>query len=355
MSYIDTNLATLEAFSRMSKAVGARVDYVQGGGGNTSAKMDDGTMAIKASGYRLSDIVPDDGYAVIRYKEVADFYRNSDPAQMEDVEKTGSETVKGLIVCPEGLKALRPSVEAGFHAILRRFVVHSHSVYANLACCAAECDEILAEVMKDSEESYCVIPYTDPGARLTFSILAALDETEARTGKRPQVIFLKNHGLIATSDDAEECERLHDAVNARLAAYFGVDMANYPVVAVKAEGEAFLSDTAYLAEQFKKGTITPEGLLAQPLYPDQMVYLAGTLLTAEEDKADSCYVQSATGKMVYHLSEGKAKVIEETVTAVAYIFDLLAQKGLTIVSMDAAARSFIAGWESEKYRKSISK
>ena len=34
-----------KAFEKMSKAAGARSDYVQGGGGNTSVKFDDSLMA----------------------------------------------------------------------------------------------------------------------------------------------------------------------------------------------------------------------------------------------------------------------------------------------------------------------
>ena len=49
-SFIKENAADLEAFSRMSQCAGARNDYVQGGGGNTSAKLGGGLMGIKASG-----------------------------------------------------------------------------------------------------------------------------------------------------------------------------------------------------------------------------------------------------------------------------------------------------------------
>ena len=57
--FFDKNAAKLNAFSRLSQTAGARADYVQGGGGNTSVKLADGLMAIKASGYCLSDIRPD--------------------------------------------------------------------------------------------------------------------------------------------------------------------------------------------------------------------------------------------------------------------------------------------------------
>ena len=170
MSYISEHLQELEQFATMSKAIGDRADYVQGGGGNTSVKTSDGRMAIKASGFRLSDITPENAYALIDYQALADFYQNTDPAALDDVEKAGSDKAKELTLSIPELPSLRPSVEAGFHSILGKFVVHSHSVYCNLAACAAECDQILEEVFADTPYTYAVVPYTDPGAKLTFAI-----------------------------------------------------------------------------------------------------------------------------------------------------------------------------------------
>ncbi len=41
----------LDDYARLSQSAGARMDYVQGGGGNTSVKLDDTYMAVKASGF----------------------------------------------------------------------------------------------------------------------------------------------------------------------------------------------------------------------------------------------------------------------------------------------------------------
>ena len=65
MSFFSENQQALKDFVRMSQAVGARADYVQGGGGNTSVKFPDGKMAIKASGFKLSDIQESEAYAVL--------------------------------------------------------------------------------------------------------------------------------------------------------------------------------------------------------------------------------------------------------------------------------------------------
>ena len=52
----------------ISKDVGKNPVFVHGGGGNTSAKLDDRYMAVKASGYRLDQVTEWDGYVIVDYQ-----------------------------------------------------------------------------------------------------------------------------------------------------------------------------------------------------------------------------------------------------------------------------------------------
>ena len=140
--FFEDHAARLAAFARISQAIGRRTDYVQGGGGNTSVKLENGLMAIKASGYRLSDVTDRSAYAVLDYQKLSQFYYDHEPADFKNVEAAGADFAKAQTKVIEGLQPLRPSVEAGFHSILKTFVVHTHSVYANLAACAVNCREI---------------------------------------------------------------------------------------------------------------------------------------------------------------------------------------------------------------------
>ena len=357
MSFITDHQTELEQFSQMSKTVGARADYIQGGGGNTSVKTEDGIMAIKASGFLLSDITPESAYALIDYIPLAEFFAKNEPGLFEDAEKTGSETVKALTRTIPEMPALRPSVEAGFHSILGRFVVHSHSVYANLAACAQECEEILAAAFAGAPYEYAVVPYTDPGTRLTFIIRDAIRETEKKTGKKPAIIVMKNHGIIASADTADEAVRLHEDANERIAGYFGISFSDFPKPELKETGEnSFVSATPYLAEKLKGTAYTPEMLIRNPLYPDQMVFFTGTLLfTGEELHEGSCRISNADGTVRYLLGRKQAQALEETFCAVIFLHEALAKKGFHIQYMGEEARSFISSWESEKYRKSLQK
>ena len=354
-NFFDANRARLENFSRVSKTVGARADYVQGGGGNTSVKLEGGRMAIKASGFCLKDIEVDRAYAVLDYEALRAFYYGSEPADFEDVEKAGSAKAKEVTQTVEGLDALRPSVEAGFHSILDTYVAHSHSVYANLAACSVECAEIVKAALADAPYRWGIVPYTDPGARLTFSIRDELRRVEAQTGKRPAAIFMQNHGLIAHHDDPDACLRIHEDVNNRIAAAFGLGGASFPAVAVREIGDGLVeADCPFLAEKLASGAFDEKFFLETPLYPDQMVFLIGTFAFGKgAPEPDHCLGDPETGRVVFNMAASKAQVIAETLTAVMFIVDAIRKNGRTLSTMGEAAKKFIANWESEKYRKSL--
>ncbi len=346
--------ATLTAFSRLSQTAGARSDYVQGGGGNTSAKLDDSLMAIKASGFRLGQITPERAYAVVDYAALREFYRDTDPAGLDDVEAAGSAAARTATREIPGLETLRPSVETGFHAILERFVLHSHAVWANLICTAAGGPELAAEVMAAAGENFAFVPYINPGTALTFAIAAA----RAAAGN-PRVIFLQNHGLIVTGDAADEVLTLHDRVNEAAAARFGLALSDWPEIQIAAEGDCWRSATPWLTERLRDGEWEFGWLVDEALYPDQLVFLRGHVELGtdraifEQNPELQALIDPATGAVYYRSTETEARTIEETLVAVLFIRDQLARHGLEVVSMDRAGQSFIAGWEVESYRRSV--
>ena len=355
-NFFETNRAILENFTRVSGSVGARADYVQGGGGNTSAKLDGGLMAIKASGYCLKDIRPDSAYAVLDYEKLRAFYYGNDPADFDDVEKAGSAQAKANTLTVEGLAPLRPSVEAGFHSLLDRYVAHSHSVYANLATCSRELADIAGKALAGADYTWGWVPYVDPGARLTFSIRDELKRVEAETGRRPAAIFMQNHGLIAHSDDPDECLRIHTDVNDRIARAFGMENGVFPEVCVRELGDGLCeADCDYLTAQLASGDFSEKFLLESPLYPDQLVFLTGSFAFGEGIPAEgTALCHPSTGRVVFNMPPAKAQVIAETLTCVVFICRAVAASGYTLSTMGEAARAFIANWESEKYRKSLS-
>ena len=353
--FIEQNKEKLAAFAKLSSVLGSRPDYVQGGGGNTSVKLDSGLMAIKASGFCLKDIREDHAYAILDCKAISAFYADNEPADLTDVEKEGAACTKANTKHIDGLDDLRPSVEAGFHSILKTFVGHTHSVYANLACCSKECRDIAAAAFKGADYTWGWVPYTDPGANLTFAIRDELARVAKETGKTPSVILMQNHGIIAHDDDAEKCVSIHADANERLASAFGLHDGDFPKVAVKQTGDGlFEDDTPFLREMLSCGKYPYSLLMTEPLYPDQMVFLADTFYENEKDLQDgTCSMDPVSGAVTFRMTESKALVIAETLTAVTFIMEHVKAAGYELSTMGEAAKDFIANWESEKYRKSL--
>ena len=353
--FFEKNAQRLSDFARVSSVAGARADYVQGGGGNTSVKLSDGLMAIKASGFCLSDITPNKAYAVLDGAAIRDFYMTSEPEQFENVETAGSTKAKESVKVIEGLEQLRPSVEAGFHSVLKTFVVHTHSVYANLAACAVDCKEICTAAFEGADYSWGMVPYVDPGANLTFAIRNELKRVEAETGKVPSIIIMQNHGIIAHDDDPDQVLALHADANARLAKQYGLTGDDFPAVSVReVEPGLYEAATPYLTESMASGAYTEQFLLEQPLYPDQMVFLIGSFsMDKAEVEEGQCVAYSDTGKVLMRMDSKKAQVTAETLTAIVFIINHIKAAGHPLSTMGEAAKHFIANWESEKYRKSL--
>ena len=354
--------ATLMEFTTMSNTAGACSDLVQGGGGNTSVKFDDSLMAIKASGFRLAQIAKDNAYAVLDYAAIRRFYADTDPAALDDVEKEGSAVAKAATKTIDGLPQLRPSVEAGFHSILDKFVLHIHPVYANMATCSAEGADVVREALAGMKETHAFVPYINPGAKLTFAIRDARAQVGAATGKPPQIIFMQNHGLILTADSGTECLRLSETVNKRIAAAYGTKFADWPQVGIHdtgAPGE-FVSATPWLRSRLMKGGWDQNFFCKQSLYPDQLVFLAGQLGIVEKGRASKknalpikATIFKETGEIFYAASEADARTIEETLCAILFITDAIRASRRTLCTMDDAGKDFIANWESEAYRKAL--
>lgn len=365
----DDHRTHLEGLLEMSRLAGQRSDYVQGGGGNTSVKLDDRLMAIKASGFRLDQMRPDYAYAVLDYQAIRAFFAQHRPDDFADVEASGSSYVRQTVQTVDGLPQLRPSVEAGFHAILDRYVLHTHAVYANLAACSVQGQKIAADALAEGPAGFVWIPYLDPGSRLTFAIARAMADAESQTGRRPQILLMQNHGLIITGDDAGQCVRLHEEVNQRLAAAFGTRAEAWPDVRVRSgcygDENCFYSDTVWLRDRLASGNWKLPQLTEQALYPDQLVYLAGQLgvmdaaienaIAADIPLSAAATILTADGSICYRCGQIEAETIEQTLTAVLFIQQQISQAGYTVQTMDEAGQAFIRGWESEAYRKTLTK
>lgn len=183
-------------------------DYVILGEGNTSAKVDNETFLVKASGRPLCGI-DETGFVVMKAQPVLSILER---------DAVSDEEMKQLLSAArvETEASTRPSIETLFHAFLLglpevRFVGHTHPTVCNALLCANRGRELLAGSLFPDEIVYCglspvYVEYRDPGLPLAQAIRKAVAEFIDRRGERPRIILLENHGIIAPGRTVREVE-----------------------------------------------------------------------------------------------------------------------------------------------------
>jgi rhamnose utilization protein RhaD (predicted bifunctional aldolase and dehydrogenase) len=282
----------LKQLQEISHSIGRFPEFVQGGGGNTSIKLNDDLMAIKASGYTLKQLSDTDGFTVVNYKEIRRFLEGRPTS-----DTTCSEFVSNQIIQSGLYPNLRPSMETGFHSILKKVVIHTHSIYSNILTCSQEGEAIAKTLFPGS----VWIDYCTPGLELTMAIKDRLD-----SGEKPEQYFLKNHGVIVDAETKEEALEKHQRLNDVIKTHFNI--------------RTHLSDLNY--------TVDINTMKKQVLFPDQVVY------TVSDE--------------MRHSQAGK-----ETLAAYYFILNEIERNRLTPSFVPQDKAEIIENLESEKYRKGL--
>ncbi len=189
----------------MSRYLGApERGYAILGEGNSSARIDDETFWVKASGTTLANI-DSNGFVHVRKGPVLEIL--DDPSAGDD-EVDG--VLRECLVMPG---AKRPSVETMLHAALLeypeiKFIGHTHPVYTNMLLCSKHAEEAAAgRVFPDQIVSMghksVFVPYVDPGLVLAREVRARVETYIEEEGVLPKCIMMENHGFIALGDSTK--------------------------------------------------------------------------------------------------------------------------------------------------------
>ena len=168
------------------------------GEGNTSARLERGHVAVKASGCSLGTLAQSDVTVCDQEKLLALFDADAlDEAAME----------AALLAARVDSAAKRPSIEALFHAWLLTldgvaFVGHVHPIACNQWLCSPRARELADERVFPDEVVCCgpasvFVPYSDPGLPLALAIRESTRAFIEKLGIVPRIILLESHGVIA--------------------------------------------------------------------------------------------------------------------------------------------------------------
>ena len=197
--------AVLEELVQLSQAVGSDPDQVQGGGGNTSVKTDDGrSLYIKASGTALGDVTSARGWAELDLRATRALVEDEELCSLAGEERECT-VLHRLLRCAKRPTGAQPSVDSCLHALLGRVVIHTHPIGLNALLCARDSRSRIGRVLGDVGGVPLYLPYSDPGWLLSTRLLGALAAYRAEHGGGPSVILLENHGLLVSAESVKKC------------------------------------------------------------------------------------------------------------------------------------------------------
>lgn len=203
----NTNIEDLVAISHL---IGKNDSYVQGAGGNISQKISGTEMAIKASGFLLKEIESNKGVSIVDFQLV-----NSKLRQPKMNDNAFSQAMSSAITGGED----KPSIETGFHALLGKFVIHSHSVFVNTIACCLEGPDLIEKNFKEA----LWIEYATPGRDITCKLMEHLNGHIPKKG----VIILQNHGVISWDETSNGAFKIHEDLNNSIKSLFKFQPYNY--------------------------------------------------------------------------------------------------------------------------------
>ncbi len=182
------------------------------GEGNTSARIDEDTFCVKASGTCLATMTKGDFLPVSISKVVGIL---DDPnAGDDDVAKV----LRAGVLDPEEKR--KPSVETMLHAVLLqypefRFIGHAHPVFTNALLCSKQAETLAGgricpdHIVLMGHKSVFV-PYVDPGLVLAREVRDRVRKFIDEEGVLPKAIMMESHGLFAMASTATKVMNIFD-------------------------------------------------------------------------------------------------------------------------------------------------
>ncbi|RPJ55069.1 MAG: SDR family oxidoreductase [Acidobacteria bacterium] len=373
---------SLRQLIEVSRAVGARPEYVQGGGGNTSVKSPDGrTMAVKASGTLLGEMSEEAGWVELDTAGLLSIFDQTHLAKL-GVDEREARVLQYQAAAVVGGPSRRPSVESTLHALLNKVVIHTHPVAINALTCGAG-EPAMNEVAAADKLPPLWVPYTNPGYTLAAAVKDSVEEYKKDHGALPQVLLLENHGIFVSAQTVEEALATHDGWYQRCEDYFGetpselktIPEANASDVREvmawirrttddKGRGPGFARlsrdrELAHAAADPEVATVLAAGALT----PDQIVYTGARTIYAENISRVAQLLREALdepspprallvqGLGVFLISDdpGKLGVIECVASSAAKTIRLANSRNRAH-NLSLAAADFIINWEVEHYR-----
>jgi rhamnose utilization protein RhaD (predicted bifunctional aldolase and dehydrogenase) len=352
----------------ISRFAGERLDLVQAGGGNSSAKLADGRLYVKASGAQLGDVKNAEDFCCLNWTTLLDFVNKADSAKGRALEKQARELVQSASLGG----AARPSIETLIHCILGPLTLHTHPIVVNALACRKDWKTALGALFAQA----LFVEYKTPGVALAMALRDAVQESRWHLGE-PALAFLQNHGLIVAGGSATEVIALTNHVEMTIARHLSLDLSRYKLTNLASQlvraatGQdclAYYSEDAVLQAALRECAAIFE---APPTTPDQAVYCGPAILHLDLDEPEAAKnaVQSyltryqmlprvllaENNRQVHILLIGqsirKCRELEDVLKSQVQILKCGEYSSLEYMPQEEI--DYLTDWDAEKYRQSL--
>jgi HAD superfamily hydrolase (TIGR01549 family) len=336
-------------FIELCKYCGERYDLVQAGGGNISFKMDN-FMYIKSSGCLLSDIDINKNYVCLNKNNISDNLNNIDNDNKSFRENKAKQLCDESIIF---LKKYKPSIETTMHSLTKKYTVHLHPLQFLKICGLEKCIDLLNKRFNN----ICFIDYFTPGIDVALEL--------KKKYKNEDLIFLKNHGIVLTSDNIENLYNLLNNTIDKLEEIVKINYNEYKYTNYISKLMNNISKkftVSYLCCDSTVKQLFNNNINLKPYFPDKLVYCGIDIVNLEGNPDnDLRTIIKYNNKFnelpklflyltnIYINSYSIKKCIEIETLLKSHILSYDEQNK----TLSDEENSYLNNWDAEKYRKRI--
>ncbi|MBT3475473.1 hypothetical protein HN460_00875 [bacterium] len=297
---VKKNKSILKEFVEISKYFGQRFDLNQAAGGNSSIKIGN-QMYIKSSGYSLSEVSSENGYAILNNDELISFLdKIRNKKVTKSIDRKSSTALKESVLYGSG-----PSIETYTHTLLKKFTIHIHPIAINMVSVDKKSEEIFNKIVakRKKDEGIFHIGYYQPGIVLANEINKVISkEQKAFREYKTVIFFLENHGLICSASSKSELIDTVERFVSKFEDYLKMDLNRYKMTTKISEilwNCSYKNLTCYYSEDsYIQNNISLKNSKSfkKPLSPDQFLYCGEAPLIVS---------RSLKGEIVNHIKKYK--------------------------------------------------
>lgn len=339
--------ATIDEFEYLSHLFGQSSNFVQGGGGNISIKMNNNKiLLIKSSGNLLANVTKYSGYCILDNCSVVTNLANLTNSN----NSTDIDILKLAHIWGKGIG----SIESFFHASLKKYTVHLHTNLVNIFLTAKN-----FSLYENLGLNYYICDYFTPGSILSNHLGEKLKQLKYSV----DVIFLLNHGIIITADNLNKIleifETLHqyfkEKCSLTMKTIFDADMCAYNVTKLikKISGKNCVVYNSKIV--FNKQYFFP----IKYCFPDLAVFASSepldtSVLTFEADIEKYIIANKSEPFLIF--LDGLVFIVGDALQK-CYILEQIIDAYNMYASINKTNLTeindcmFLQNWDSEKYRK----